>query len=104
MSEASDIAAVLIIREGGFPGMTYDLRSGETVIGRNPNTDITLLDEGISRQHALIVHDEKSDRWTIEDLQSSNGTLVNGESVSSAELCPGDQVQIGGTVFEFSVK
>ena len=44
--------ATLVIRNGGFEGMTYELGSEETLIGRNPTTDITLLDEGISREHA----------------------------------------------------
>ena len=38
----------LEIMNGGFEGMTYDLSDNEIVIGRNPTTDITLLDEGIS--------------------------------------------------------
>ena len=43
---AASQGARLVIRNGGFEGMTYDLRSEETLIGRNPTTDITLLDEG----------------------------------------------------------
>jgi pSer/pThr/pTyr-binding forkhead associated (FHA) protein len=93
--------AVLRIRNGGFEGMTYALEAEETLIGRNPNTDITLLDEGISREHALILYDEGEDRYTIEDLQSTNGTKVNGKRVRSAELHPGDTLQIGSTEFEF---
>jgi pSer/pThr/pTyr-binding forkhead associated (FHA) protein len=93
--------AVLRIRNGGFEGMTYALEAEETLIGRNPNTDITLLDEGISREHALILYDEGEDRYTIEDLQSTNGTKVNGKRVRSAELHPGDTLQIGSTELEF---
>ena len=94
-------AAVLRIRNGGFEGMTYALEGEETLIGRNPNTDITLLDEGISREHALVLYDAELDRYTIEDLQSTNGTKVNGKRVRSAELQPGDTLQVGNTLFEF---
>jgi pSer/pThr/pTyr-binding forkhead associated (FHA) protein len=93
--------AVLRIRNGGFEGMTYPLEAEETLIGRNPNTDITLLDEGISREHALVLYDAEGDRYVVEDLQSTNGTKVNGKRVRSAELHPGDTLQIGSTEFEF---
>ncbi|UCE85184.1 MAG: FHA domain-containing protein [Deltaproteobacteria bacterium] len=94
--------AVLVIRNGSFAGMRYDLTSEETLIGRTPTTDITLLDEGISREHALILHDAETGTYTIEDLQSTNGTKVNGKRVRSFELSEGDEIEIGHTVFQFS--
>jgi len=93
--------ARLEIRNGEFAGMTYELRADETLIGRNPTTDITLLDDGISREHALILVDEAEGRHVIEDLQSTNGTKVNGKRVRSAILAEGDQIQIGQTLFRF---
>ena len=94
---------MLRIRNGGFEGMSYEITAAETLIGRNPTTDITLLDEGISREHALIVYDPEADGYTIEDLQSTNGTKVNGKRVRSAQLSDGDELQIGHTRFEFSL-
>ena len=94
----------LVIRNGGFEGMTYELTSEETLIGRNPTTDITLLDEGISREHALILWDAETDEFTIEDLQSTNGTKVNGKRVRSATISDGDDIQIGHTRFRFSLE
>jgi pSer/pThr/pTyr-binding forkhead associated (FHA) protein len=91
----------LLIRNGEFEGMDYALRQEETIIGRNPTTDITLLDEGISREHALILWDPDAAEFTIEDLQSTNGTKVNGKRVRSAALCEGDEIEIGRTRFEF---
>jgi pSer/pThr/pTyr-binding forkhead associated (FHA) protein len=93
--------AALVIRTGGFDGTRYELGVGETLIGRNPTTDITLLDEGASREHAIVLYDEDQDGWVIEDLQSTNGTKVNGKRVRSAALAPGDRIQIGHTEFEF---
>ncbi len=92
---------MLVICTGGFEGMEYPLSEEETIVGRNPNTNITLLDEGISREHALILYDEELDLFTIEDLQSTNGTKVNGKKVRSAELSPGDEIEIGHTCFRF---
>ena len=91
----------LEILNGGFEGMTYDLSTEEVVIGRNPTTGITLLDEGISREHALVLFDDDGPGYFIEDLQSTNGTKVNGKRVRSAALAEGDEIQIGQTLFRF---
>jgi len=95
---------VLVICNGGFEGMEYELTSDETLIGRNPTTDITLLDENISREHALVLFDDENRTYTIEDLQSSNGTKVNGKRVRSADLVDADEVEIGNTRFRFLMK
>lgn len=93
--------ARLEILTGGFEGMTYDLAGDEMVIGRNPTTDITLLDEGISREHALVLYDQEMPGYVIEDLSSTNGTKVNGKRIRSSPLVEGDEVQIGKTLFRF---
>jgi pSer/pThr/pTyr-binding forkhead associated (FHA) protein len=100
-SMSSARRGALVIRTGDFEGTRYELGFGETLIGRNPTTDITLLDEGASREHAIVIYDDEQDRWTIEDLQSTNGTKVNGKRVRSHPLDPGDEIQIGHTRFEF---
>lgn len=91
----------LEIMNGGFEGMTYDLEADEVMIGRNPTTDITLLDEGISREHAVVLFDEDIPGYVIEDLASTNGTKLNGKRVRSSPLSEGDQIQIGQTLFRF---
>ena len=96
------MAAVrLEIINGGFEGTTFDLTEDEVVIGRNPTTDITLLDEGISREHALLLFDEDVPGYVIEDLASTNGTRLNGKRIRSASLAEGDEIQIGETLFRF---
>ncbi len=95
-------SARLTIKNGGFEGMTYEVSAEQTLIGRNPTTDITLLDEGISREHAIVIYDEESDDYSVEDLQSTNGTKVNGKRVRSSPLHDGDELQIGHTLFEFA--
>ena len=99
--ETSMAAGRLEILNGGFEGMTYELDADEVVIGRNPTTDITLLDEGISREHALVLFDEDAPGYVIEDLASTNGTKVNGKRIRSAPLAEGDEIQIGQTLFRF---
>jgi pSer/pThr/pTyr-binding forkhead associated (FHA) protein len=102
--ERGRVGGRLEILNGGFEGMTYDLSTDEVVIGRNPTTDITLLDEGISREHALILFDEDGPGYVVEDLQSTNGTKVNGMRVRSASLVEGDEIQIGQTIFRFVLR
>ena len=105
MADAADAApgagAALVICNGGFEGMRYGLQSEETIIGRNPTTDITLLDESISREHAIISYDAAAGTHTIEDLQSTNSTKVNGKRIRSVELNHDDEIQIGHTRFRF---
>ena len=93
--------AVLVICNGGFEGMRHELSGDETIIGRNPSTDITLLDEGISREHAIVSLDEATGEYVLEDLQSTNGTKVNGKRVRSATLADGDEIEVGHTKFKF---
>jgi pSer/pThr/pTyr-binding forkhead associated (FHA) protein len=95
--------ARLTILNGGFEGMVYDLDAEETLIGRNPTTDITLLDEGISREHALVLMDTETHEYVVEDLQSTNGTKVNGKRVRSASLQQGDEIEVGNTRFSFTL-
>jgi pSer/pThr/pTyr-binding forkhead associated (FHA) protein len=91
----------LVVLDGGSAGMEYELDQAETLIGRNPTTDVTLLDESISREHALVLLEEESDSFQIEDLQSTNGTRVNGKRVRSAPLEHGDEIQVGHTRVRF---
>ncbi len=96
--------AVLVICNGGFEGMAYELASEETIIGRNPTTNITLLDENISREHSIILRDSETGTYSIEDLQSTNGTKVNGKRVRSADLQHEDEIEIGHTRFRFLIR
>jgi len=100
---ASRLKAKLVAINGDFSGMEYELVADETLIGRNPTTDITLLDDGISREHALILYEASERVYVIEDLQSTNGTKVNGKRVRSATLHADDEIRIGNTRFTFSI-
>jgi pSer/pThr/pTyr-binding forkhead associated (FHA) protein len=101
---AAPVHGVLVVLTGDFQGTEHPLAKDETMIGRNPTTDITLLDEGISREHALILRDDSTLSFTIEDLQSTNGTKVNGKRVRSAVLANGDAIEVGHTRFRFELR
>jgi hypothetical protein len=76
---------------------------GGGTIGRSRECDVVLDDAGISRRHAEIR--PAAGGWTVEDLGSTNGVLVNGEQVLGAHpLQAGDRVELGSTevVFELA--
>lgn len=65
----------------------------ELVIGRNPTCDIVLAHPAVSRIHARLSF--RGGSWILQDLGSTNGTLVNGSQVGRCKLRPGDRVVIG---------
>ncbi len=100
----SQLQATLLVQNGDFAGLRYPLGAEETLIGRVPTMDITLVDDGISREHSMIMFDEVDGSYSIEDLQSTNGTKVNGKRVRSAQHHDGDVIQIGHTCFLFRLR
>ena len=68
-------------------------------IGRDPQNDIVLDDRRVSRKHAEIRL--RLGRYTLYDLQSTNGTYVNGRRVAEMVLSDGDRVAIGGVELQF---
>jgi len=64
------------------------------VIGRDPEGDVVLEDRRVSRRHAEIRL--RLGRYTLYDLQSTNGTFVNGRRVAEVTLSDGDRIAIGG--------
>ena len=80
----------------------YDLAGTRVTIGRESSNDIKVQDINASRRHADLTLNQQG-LWVITDLSSMNGTLVNGVSVASQPLYPGDVVTIGKTDFEFAL-
>lgn len=79
-------------------GRTIVVR-GELVIGRVAGCDVVLADTKASRRHARLI--VEAGVVEIEDLGSSNGTLLNGKPVTRRVLRPGDEVQIGSHVLVY---
>ncbi len=71
-------------------------------IGRTPDNDIRIDTEFISRHHAVILM--SGTMTVLEDLNSTNGTFVNGERISRCTLRAGDRVTIGKSEFRYVVK
>ena len=79
----------------------YDLASARLLIGRDSKNDIAVHDVNASRTHAELRF-EPQGVWTITDLGSTNGTLVNGREVATQPLSEGDRITIGMTNFMFT--
>src|ERR1700744_1106666 len=87
--------AYLIVLAGSNVGEMYRVDEGETFLGRGQGATIRLTDDGISRKHARIV--QQGGEVSIEDLKSSNGTIVNGAPVDTQLLKDGDKIRLGST-------
>ena len=81
------------------PGTRHELSTGRNVIGRGTEADIRLPDTGVSRKHVDVVLD--GGVATVEDLGSTNGTLVNGRRVTRQPLSDGDVIRIGHSVLVY---
>lgn len=93
----------LVVERGGGleQGQRFDLIGGLS-IGRSKEADVRIDDRYASSLHARAF--SRQGRFFVEDMNSTNGTLLNGATLQGeAELVDGDNVQIGDTVFRFEV-
>jgi hypothetical protein len=82
-------------------GARHPLSASRTVIGRGSDADITIPDPGTSRRHVEILWD--GERAMVRDMNSTNGTQLNGRKVTEAPLEPDSTVTIGRTDIVFRV-
>jgi signal transduction histidine kinase/pSer/pThr/pTyr-binding forkhead associated (FHA) protein len=83
----------LIVNPGSQERQEFNLKEGPNTIGRARDNDIVILDQSLSRHHARI--EVGSNRVTITDLQSRNGTWLNGKKVEEGFLTHGDSIKWG---------
>lgn len=93
--------ANFVVLAGQDIGRKYDIEKNEIYVGRNETCEIFIDDEDVSRVHAKVT--SELDYVLIQDLGSTNGTLVNGVKVQRHKLQDGDRIQIGNlTVLKFN--
>jgi type III secretion system (T3SS) inner membrane Yop/YscD-like protein len=84
----------LIVISGPQAGEAFDLGPGELILGREEGSAIWLRDPMVSHHHALLR--TQGDQLIIEDLRSTNGTMVNEAGISfPTALAPGDVITLG---------
>ena len=97
------------------PGITISIKTGQgkestrqflqpqIMIGRDTKCDVYIKDEALSAHHARLTHHHG--QWWLEDLNSTNGTLLNREKLTTAAVViTGDQFKCGNTVFHIQVE
>lgn len=90
----------LIMLEGELPGQVFRLRPGRQIIGRRPECDIRVRERAVSGIHAEVIR--VRDTVTINDLASTNGTVVNGMRIRTpVPLVQSTLVKLGNCVFRF---
>jgi two-component system, cell cycle response regulator len=95
VAKARRVNAYLIVLQGSNVGSMYKIDGPEVLIGRASAAGLRIEDDGVSRKHARIV--QKNGELFIEDLESANGTVVNGERIRSQPLQDGDKIRFGST-------
>jgi hypothetical protein len=92
--------ARLTIRFSAAPARELILAEGkETIVGRDPDCGVVVEDDRVSRRHAAFT--SGSSGWTVTDLGSKNGTLVNGVRVETARLADRSWISFGGLLTHF---
>ncbi len=94
---------ILEIMAGKRKARTYKFPRGRIIMGRSEEADLNLLDEEVSRKHALIEVFSR-DQTFLSDLASANGTFLNGVRIKTVRLKHGDLIRLGNTVLKFVIK
>lgn len=92
------VQSCLIAEEGVTKGMVFPLETRLT-IGRGDENDIRLSHSTVSRRHTLVYMEDG--QAVVEDMESRNGTYVNGEQVNKAVLSSGDVIWVGDVALRF---
>jgi len=96
---ASSKPRALRFISGKYQGAEFPLEDNrEIIVGRSSDLDMVLVEEMVSRRHARI--QLVGGYVNVDDLGSTNGTFVNGERVTHAELQEGDRILIGSNILK----
>jgi len=89
----------LAVLSGPLKDSTIPLSEGEVTIGRDASNGIAVVDPSVSRKHCML--SAQDGRFRVRDLDSRNGTLVNGATVEEQWLQHGDEIAAGDSSFLF---
>ena len=89
----------LVVTAGPLTGTKITLGDQPILIGRADDSTLVLTDDFASSRHARLTN--RSGQWYVEDLGSTNGTLVNGRRITRQPLADGDVIRIGHSVLVY---
>ena len=92
--------ARLVVNREEADLVTHELTRDIVTIGRGPSNQIVIDHPTVSAQHALLLR--VRDSYSLKDLNSTNGTQINGVSITDAELKDGDKIRFGSVVAVFA--
>ena len=93
--------ATLVVTEGSLRGTTLTLGQAPVLIGRGADCTLVLDDEYASTKHVRISQNPAGEGWVVEDLQSTNGSFLGRERLTTpSPFEPGTPLRIGKTVLE----
>ena len=100
-SDTAPTPTLLVIIDGPLAGTSVPLNSSVITLGRAASNTVVLDDGFVSSHHARVYPDPNTGVWAIEDLHSTNGTVVNQKRISAPTILgPRVPVRIGATTFE----
>ena len=91
--------AKLVLLIAGMTGRTHELKVERTTVGRLEDNTFQIPEPSVSSHHCEILL--RGGEVVIKDLDSTNGTRVNGATIRERQLNDGDQIVIGTTVLRF---
>ncbi|HEY1416373.1 MAG TPA: PAS domain S-box protein, partial [Myxococcaceae bacterium] len=98
-TQPQPVAAWLVVTTAATPGTvgrSFKIGGDEAIVGRSPDAQVRLMEEGVSRKHARILRTGEG-KFELTDLGSTNGTYLNGTRLAGpGRLDEGDRVQLGG--------
>jgi pSer/pThr/pTyr-binding forkhead associated (FHA) protein len=95
-------SASLIVVSGRSCGEEHVVERPRWLVGRGPGVDARFDDPEMSQRHLLI--EFASGRFHVTDLDSTNGTRVNGTGIATSELAHGDRIHAGAHVFQILIE
>lgn len=100
LGEQRDCLIVIYHEDKAQQGKRLELVEGSAWLGRDAESDLVLLDEGVSRRHARV--ERREDAWLVMDVGSRNGTLLNGDPLSGVKrLKNGDLLKLGSVIVKY---
>lgn len=100
VGQQRDCLIVIYHKDKTQQGKRVELSSGAIRLGRDPDNDLVLLEEGVSRRHVRV--QPSAGHWVVMDVGSRNGTLHNGKPLAGVKrLSNGDTIKLGSVIVKY---